>query len=357
MRNIIIVVALCVTSTLMAFLFIHTDQTNLVRIHSARPFTIEQTTETSHAGATLTAIAWSDDGRLLASTSNFGNSVTVWDREWKPILKIENLQGPFLPNSLAFADHGRLLITGPHYDSPDRTAVSVWNIADGNRIVDLPAFGRPGHAASFSMSPDGKYLAIIFALYNSVVLYDVKSWALIGELATSNSAPGEIAFDPTGSRIAVGTYGGEVIIGGIFASDASIKFRPFGPDDNTVIGPLAFSPDGQSLLVTAGITVAANARPAAVQIFNVSSGQKVRELPVIDRPIKSAAWLSEGSLALVLDNAQKLHVWPAGDVGTETTVQMFGTDGGPLSPSPAGGGFAYGSGQRIATFRVHAGSE
>jgi WD40 repeat protein len=74
------------------------------------PFIVRRESTLETQGAAL-AVAWSPDGSKLAAASDYGNTLSVWSRLGKPLVKINRPgEGPEVSGSIAFADDSRELV-------------------------------------------------------------------------------------------------------------------------------------------------------------------------------------------------------------------------------------------------------
>jgi WD40 repeat protein len=137
--------------------------------------------------------------------------------------------------SIAYSHDGRLLATA----SMDGT-IKLWRVSDGTLARTLPI--RPGEVR-IAFSPDGRTIAS--QSQTAVTLFRVKDGALVFT-KTWNAGSPAIAFSRDGSYIAT-TDNGAVQI--LRASDGSIahNFNSFGGATQ-----FDFSPDGQKIVITGG---------------------------------------------------------------------------------------------------------
>jgi len=100
-------------------------------------------------GATIERMAFSPDGRWLASADAYG-TVRLWDVDWALVVKV--LQGPEQHiTALAFAPGGKWLAAG------SQQGITVWELPAATRRHPLIRTESPVTALAFS--PDGRSLA------------------------------------------------------------------------------------------------------------------------------------------------------------------------------------------------------
>ncbi len=145
-------------------------------------------------------VAWSPDGRLLASGSLNG-SVKVWDTR-TGAEKFSLHAHPKFIGSLAFSPDGRSLATGGEDDK-----VKLWDISRHDEPIDQFTTGSGTTTLqALEHSPDGRYLAAADRDHK-VHLWEVASRSII-RLPDDLLMNGGLAFTPDGRRlITVNTEG------------------------------------------------------------------------------------------------------------------------------------------------------
>jgi WD40 repeat protein len=162
-------------------------------------------------------MAWSPDGRRVASASRFylnqlngqwSGKVRVWDAATGATLRV--LDGPAAPaRALVWSADGRSLATvsGPtgNAAATGKAEVKVWDAATGREtfgtLVDRPMpsiYEASVVSVALAFSPDGRRLATEDG--RAVKVWDLATGAVVLALPPGTSGP--VAWDPDGRRLA-----------------------------------------------------------------------------------------------------------------------------------------------------------
>ena len=231
----------------------------------------------------LIGLAWSPDGQKIATASDFGRTLAVWTvdgkREAEFARHLNN--GSYLHNSLAFLDGGKLLLTPPEAGTEKR-ALSIWDIAQGKVIRDVPGpfpakHFRFNEAQFFAVSTDGSVVAVVSSVVLSepVTVYSTRTWSVVDRIAmdagpSKPSTATAIAFSPDGKRLAIGQLDGTIKIHGVGGTNSEMAtVAAYDPRMLARIESLSFSPDGKYLVSGLGLVLDAYKSLPAVKLWRL----------------------------------------------------------------------------------------
>jgi WD40 repeat protein len=244
-------------------------------------------------------LAFSPEGGTLASGvggKGGGTAIQLWDRTTG--VPRATLQGPGV-RSVAFRPDGKVLASG----SMDGT-IKLWDVASGKDTASLKAWG----VVSVAFSPDGRTLASA-SMDGSVRLWDLASdkndpevgWQ-IGPWGDASS----VAFSPDGTAVAAGGATGLMSLGigsgsihlwDLVSRQARVSFRVDGQNIESV----AFSPDGKLL--------ASGSWDGRVQLWDTSTG-RLRDTVWADyHPIPSVVFSPDGKVLAAGSSYGHIKLW------------------------------------------------
>jgi DNA-binding beta-propeller fold protein YncE len=220
------------------------------------------------SGAEGTAIAFSPDGKTLA-TANGGGTASLWDLATGSRVDGPFTTGPDQTDAVAFSPDGKTLATGG-----GDGLVRLWDLAIHGEIgAPLPGSGTP---FALAFSPDDKTLATMDAS-GTARLFDVATSAQISALtktvATSGTSPDAAAFSPDGKILATASDTSLNNGRGVGEAWSLATHRPIGgplPLGADHTGTVAFSPNGKTLASTSGGNI--------VQLWDVASHVRIGAL-------------------------------------------------------------------------------
>jgi WD40 repeat protein len=236
--------------------------------------------------ARVQGVAFSPDGKKLASTS-WDNSIHLWDRRTgKPLLEIINEpEGIF---SVVFSPDGKQLATGGR----DGT-LTLWDVETGKLV-----FKKKGHddrVTALAFSPDGLQIA---SAGGNICVWNSKTGAEIRNLPSPlRFGPGDsqgVAFSPDGKLLA-GSYREQIHVWDVTRGNTKVVIpKAHLP----IVTSLVFSDDKN--LISGG--------HSTVCTWDVATGKQVRELKAGNGHGGSLA-LSGGGKILSAAYWNKIRVW------------------------------------------------
>jgi WD40 repeat protein len=208
-------------------------------------------------------LAFSPDGRLLASASD-DRTIKLWHPVTGELARL--LRTPWgAVNAVAFSPDGRMLASGHQDAAQRRPGIGLlWDLATGTPIRVLHADTKRG-VWSVAFSPDGKTLAT----------GDDDGTARLWEVATGRQRRVlhghswyvySVAFSPDGTRLATG--GGDGVIN-LWNPRTGEQVRTLRGHTSYIYG-VAFSPDGRRL--------ASAAWDNTVRLWDTATGEETRLL-------------------------------------------------------------------------------
>ena len=281
-----------------------------------------------------TALAFSPDGRTLASGSDFG--IEFWDVDTgTQKAAMSTAEGTWGIHSVAFSPDGETLVAGSWLDN----SVQLWDVETATKIATLE--GHRGEVNSVYYSPDGETVASA-SDDHTVRLWDVATQSIVTTFEGHGSWVTSVAFSPNGAFLA--STSTDLRLWEIATGHATILSQ----DHSAVIGSVAFAPDGRTL---------ASLTDGEVTVWEVASRNGVT-LASGHGGSGAVALSPDGTMLAAGAGYDEVHLW---DVATgRVTAALRGHTGrlNDVAFAPDGATLASGaSDQTIKLWDVTTGAE
>jgi len=245
-------------------------------------------------GGPLLAVAFSPDGRLLASGDD--RAVRLWDPAVGKILRTVTGHTSYV-SAMTFSPDGHLLVSA----GDDRT-VRVWDPSTGDSLLTLTGHRDLVNAVTFS--PDG-LLLVSASQDETLSVWDSGMGQHLRTLTGHTGPVSAAAFSPDGRMVASG------------AADATLRLwdpetsRPLRTLTGHVgwVHGVAFSPDGR--------LVASGGEDGTVRLWDPSSGGQLQTLTGHEGRVSAVAFSPRGALVASAGDDNTIRLWaengPRGD--------------------------------------------
>jgi WD40 repeat protein/serine/threonine protein kinase len=242
-------------------------------------------------------VAWSPDGRLLATGGTAGgtkqNDAMLWDaRTGELVRRLSGHTGDVM--SVAFSSDAARLVT----TAEDGRAI-VWDVRTGRRLLIVP--GKVGSVFGASFSPDGHSLAIgDGGDEGGVRIVNAASGAVTQTIREQHIDFCSPSFSPDGSRITAGCSDGDLFVWSVVSGQRLLTIREaVGGYGSAVI----YSPDGTRL--------AGACCDGAATIWDAQTGRKLLSLEGHTGLVIGMAWSADGTLLATGGTDGTARIWDA----------------------------------------------
>lgn len=295
------------------------------------------------------AVAWSPDGKLLATADTLNLRIVIWDYATaKPLHTIKKSYfGGSGPNALSFTPDGRYVATsavapkGRH----NRASLSLIDVTTGEvRDIDGPEENptavSDNIAILFAFSSSTHYAAMVTQkTAHFLSLYDTRTWKPIATHKLMRDAnylklAAAINFSPSTGALAFLSVGGDLDIWDPATDQVTTSIKAHQLSG----GALTFRPDGDSLATSERSRFGGDhPDPDAIRLWSISTWQLMaRSASVAGHPLlaRALSFSSDGRYLAALNEDAKARLLDAVTLGTITEIDDGGRGGVALAFAP-----------------------
>ncbi len=279
----------------------------------------------------VTSLSWSPDGRRLA-TASLDGTAKVWETaEGRQQLTLNEHEDRV--TSVSWSPNGERLATA----SKDGTA-KIWDAATGCCLFTLK--GHTSGLTSASWSPDGKRLATGSEHGDGTTkLWDVdagREWKTFkGQVGV-----GSVSWSPDGERLAAGYEDGTTQVWDLSGDQEPLMLRAH----RSGVVAVSWSANSQQLA-----TGSAN---GTAKVWNALSGRELFTLRAHSKGVACLSWSPDGNQLATASIDGTAKIWPASDGRELLTLRGHKGDALSVAWSPDGKRLATGGGHRDQTIKV-----
>lgn len=222
---------------------------------------------------------------------------------------------PVYPNALpitalAFSLDGQQLIVGGYHE------LTVWNPADGALLKRIGNVGERTYA--LAVSPDGKTLAVgsgqpgRLGEVRLIDPADGDQGKLIKVLCSASDVVFDVAFDATGTRLAVASADGALRVYDVTSGAAQLTIT----SHSDWVMAVAWNADGSQL--------ASASRDKTAKVFDAKTGELLVTYSGHAEPVKGVAFHPEGKDVYSSAADKNVHQWTIAEGKKTADVASFG---------------------------------
>ncbi len=248
--------------------------------------------------ASVSAVAWSPDGGRIVSCgettpgSEQGEAVQVWEGKTGRLLLTYPghavKEKPISIHSVAWSPDGALIASSSRFRS-----VQVWDAASGQTVMTV---SRPDVRA-IAWSPDSTRLAV--AADKTVQVCDVATGRVLLTYSGHRDFVTAVAWSPDGSRLASGAYKSVQIWE---AATGRLMHSNEGPTD--FLTELTWSPDGRRIALAS--------YDKSVRVWDAATGRCQFIYVGYPNVVEAARWSPDGKRIALVGYEKTVHIWQVG---------------------------------------------
>lgn len=327
--------------------------------------------KTLRFGKYTTAVAWSSDGRYLATSEYYDKVVRIWDaKSWHQLHVItKKTMGA---NRMLFMADDKTLIVSSTQLGDDRSAITLIDALSGEviRQVDGPneISGPDGWAMAnqprdFDLSHDGKYLFVNHraeqAQKAGVYVYDTKTWNIVSFLRPKWGVMA-LAAGPLDDQLVTSDAKGSVQLWTVSSAQLMEEF----PVTSASLKSIAVEEGGNRVI--AGQSGAGRRRDEVsgdivpygdkdtLRLWNLKTKKKIASA-ILSPQIRSVRWWREGGIVVASGGDRRLVVYSVSDLREIAVLREFLSGCMDIAFSHDGGLLAVAGDDEVLIYSIESG--
>lgn len=221
----------------------------------------------------------------------------------------ENYRRPIPIAAIAFSSAGDEIAASGYHE------VTIWNATSGalvRRVKNVPQ-----RVQGLDYSADGKLLAVVGGTpgsFGEVKLFNPADGALVKDLGSMSDVAFCVAFNPAGTKLAVGGADRTIRVYDVASGKQEILIE----DHADWVAGLAWSADGTRL--------ASASRDKTSKLFNAENGESLVTYSGLGEPAFGVAFSGDGKFVFSAGVSKQIHAWNPEDGAKKHQVGGFSGD-------------------------------
>ena len=295
--------------------------------------------------AELTAIAFSPDGRKLASCG-LDSAINIWDIHSGEAL--QRLVGHELSvRSISFSPDGKNLVS-----SGGDNTICLWDPTTGNRRLQIRSDLLLVRSVAFS--PNGRILASTgfdrTRGQSLVVLWDATTGRQIRRLRGHDNLVSSVAFSPDGAKVASDSLDKTIRVWDVSTADELLKLPNHPVEADGDLADVTFSQDGK---LVAAVRNGPRPGDSAVLLWDGETGEEFKSISGHEGRITSFSFCPGGETLASVGMDDSVRVWSIASGAQHLRFDVCGVS--LIAFSPDGKTLASGSKHSIQLWDVATG--
>ena len=221
----------------------------------------------------------------------------------------ETYRVPLSVTALAYSPDGKLLASSGYHE------VLLWNPDDGKLVRRITNVAERVHDLKFSS--DGQQIAVACgtpAQIGELKIFSVQDGKLLGDFGISDDAFFAVAWSPDGKRIASAGADRVIRVHDIASGKEELTIE----DHADFVMGLAFSPDGKKL--------ASASRDKTAKVFDATTGDSLVTFNGHGDTVYDVSFTPDGKQVITSGADKQVRIWNEGDAKEVRKIGGFGGD-------------------------------